>query len=43
MKDNIIQKELNVKQCSTDNMLVDLPRKPLQGRYFKKPNKILWV
>ena len=39
IKDCVIQKELNVKQCSTDNMLAYFPNKPLQIIKFKKFNK----
>ena len=36
IKDHIIRKELNTKQCSTDEMLADFPSNPLQGRKFNK-------
>ena len=40
-KDHIIRKELNVKQCSTYDMLAEYPRKPLQVGKFKKFNNKL--
>ena len=30
-----------MKQCSTDDMLSELTRKPLQGSNFNKSNKIV--
>ena len=39
IKDHIIRKELDFKQCSTYDMLEDFPRKPLQGIKFNKFKK----
>ena len=39
IKDHIIRKELNLKQCSTDDTLEKFPRKPLQGIKFNKFKK----
>ena len=36
IKDNNIHRELNVKKCSTDDILEEFTNKPLQGSNFNK-------